>query len=119
MQPASNKETDSSQAETPENYGNIILRNQKLECIHKSIVKFGPHVSMLDLSGNLIKKIDIDSTNNPHSVRIQFTQPFYSMTNLKILDLSKNHIEVLHPNLFEANSKLTVLFPHPGTQHQL
>ena len=34
------------------------------------------------------------------------------MTNLKILDLSKNHIEVLHPNLFEGNGKLTVGPPH-------
>lgn len=35
-------------------------------------------------------------------------QPFYGLRNLQFLDLSRNQIEILHPNLFEGNPNLIV-----------
>ena len=66
MQAASHREQ--SGHEQSEQSASIILRNQKLETVHKSISKFGTGVTMLDLSGNLIKKIDIEATCGSHSV---------------------------------------------------
>jgi len=66
MQLASHREQ--SIHDVTDQSASIILRNQKLEAIHKSISKFGAGVTMLDLSGNLIKKIDIEATSGSHSV---------------------------------------------------
>ena len=55
-------------SEKTDEEGSIVLQNRRIEYIPKIDLKLKPIITMLDLSGNLIKKIDIDSTITAQSV---------------------------------------------------